>query len=124
MTESLRPAAAPRGLTDTALKGIAVVSMVLDLIYYFFGYTGCIPTWCSMVGRLAAPPVPVLPGGGLCPHQQPEKVFLPGLGSRRPHGTAPVFHAVRRLVHPAGRLLPGKLHAVHLCPAAALLPGL
>lgn len=55
MTESLRPAAARRGLTDTALKGIAVVSMVLDHIYYFFGYTGCIPTWCSMVGRLAAP---------------------------------------------------------------------
>ena len=54
MTESLRPAAARRGLTDTALKGIAVVSMVLDHIYYFFGYTGCIPTWCSMVGRLAA----------------------------------------------------------------------
>ena len=52
-------------------------------------------------------PVPVLPGRGLCPHQQPEKVFLPGLGSRRPHGTAPVFHAVRRLAHPAGRLLPG-----------------
>ena len=45
MTESLRPAAARRGLTDTALKGIAVVSMVLDHIYYFFGYTGCIPTW-------------------------------------------------------------------------------
>ena len=55
MTESLRPAAARRGLTDTALKGIAVVSMLLDHIYYFFGYTGCIPTWCSMVGRLAAP---------------------------------------------------------------------
>ena len=29
--------------------------MVLDHIHYFFGYTGCVPEWFSMLGRLAAP---------------------------------------------------------------------
>lgn len=124
MTESLRPAAAGGAWTDTALKGIAVVSMVLDHIYYFFGYTGCIPTWCSMVGRLAAPLFLFCLVEGFVHTSNRKKYFFRVWGSRRPHGTAPVFHAVRRLVHPAGRLLPGKLHAVHLCPAAALLPGL
>lgn len=44
-----------RGLTDTALKWIALGAMVLDHIQYFFGYTGLVPPWFSMVGRLAAP---------------------------------------------------------------------
>ena len=55
MTESCSPARCRRGLTDTALKGIAAAAMVLDHIHYLFGSTGHIPVWFSMVGRLAAP---------------------------------------------------------------------
>lgn len=44
-----------RGLTSNGLKWIALVLMVLDHIHYFFGFTGQIPEWFSMLGRLAAP---------------------------------------------------------------------
>lgn len=44
-----------RGLSSTALKAIALGLMVLDHIHYFFAYTGLIPEWFSMLGRLAAP---------------------------------------------------------------------
>ena len=44
-----------RGLSGTALKAIALALMVLDHIHYFFEYTGLIPEWFSMLGRLAAP---------------------------------------------------------------------
>lgn len=44
-----------RGLSSTGLKWIALVLMVLDHIHYFFGYTGWVPEWFSMAGRLAAP---------------------------------------------------------------------
>ena len=44
-----------RGLSGTALKAIALALMVLDHIHYFFAYTGLIPEWFSMLGRLAAP---------------------------------------------------------------------
>lgn len=44
-----------RGLTETALKGIALALMVLDHIEYFFSFTGVIPLWFSMLGRLSAP---------------------------------------------------------------------
>ena len=44
-----------RGLSGTALKLIALGLMVLDHIHYFFEYTGLIPEWFSMLGRLAAP---------------------------------------------------------------------
>jgi len=44
-----------RGLTSSDLKWIALGLMVLDHIHYFFGFTGCIPEWFSMAGRLAAP---------------------------------------------------------------------
>ncbi len=44
-----------RGLSSTGLKWIALILMVLDHIHYFFGYTGCVPEWFSMLGRLAAP---------------------------------------------------------------------
>lgn len=45
----------PAGLTETGLKWIALGTMVLDHIHYFFGFTGLIPEWFSMVGRLGAP---------------------------------------------------------------------
>lgn len=46
---------ARRGLTSTGLKGIALALMVLDHIHYIFGFTGWIPEWFSMLGRLSAP---------------------------------------------------------------------
>ena len=44
-----------RGLSASGLKWIALVLMVLDHIDYFFAYTGRVPEWFSMAGRLAAP---------------------------------------------------------------------
>lgn len=44
-----------KGLTGTGLKLLALGLMVLDHIHYFFGFTGVIPEWFSMLGRLAAP---------------------------------------------------------------------
>ena len=44
-----------KGITETGLKWIALVTMVMDHIHYFFGFTGRIPEWFSMVGRLGAP---------------------------------------------------------------------
>ena len=44
-----------KGITETGLKWIALVTMVLDHIHYFFSFTGQIPEWFSMVGRLGAP---------------------------------------------------------------------
>lgn len=44
-----------RGLSETALKGIALALMVLDHIQYFFSFTAAIPLWFSMLGRLSAP---------------------------------------------------------------------
>jgi len=43
------------GLTDTALKTIALVLMVMDHIHYFFEFTGVVPEWFSMLARLSAP---------------------------------------------------------------------
>ena len=44
-----------KGITETGLKWIALVTMVLDHIHYFFSFTGQVPEWFSMVGRLGAP---------------------------------------------------------------------
>lgn len=43
------------GITGTGLKTIALIAMVMDHIHYFFGFTGWIPEWFSMIGRLSAP---------------------------------------------------------------------
>lgn len=43
-----------RGLDGTSLKLIAMALMVLDHIHYFFEYTGAVPVWFSMLGRLPA----------------------------------------------------------------------
>ena len=42
-------------LTGFQLKYIALITMVFDHIQYFFDYTGKIPIWFTMIGRLAAP---------------------------------------------------------------------
>lgn len=44
-----------KGLSSSELKWIALVLMVLDHIHYMFAYTGLIPEWFSMAGRLSAP---------------------------------------------------------------------
>ena len=44
-----------KGLDGTQLKTIALVLMVLDHIHYFFEFTGWVPIWFSMLGRLSAP---------------------------------------------------------------------
>lgn len=44
-----------KGLSTSQLKMIALVLMVLDHIHFFFGFTGAIPDWFSMLGRLSAP---------------------------------------------------------------------
>ena len=42
-------------LSGFQLKYIALITMVFDHIQYFFEYTGKIPIWFTMIGRLAAP---------------------------------------------------------------------
>lgn len=44
-----------RGVTSSDLKWIALGLMVLDHIHYIFGFTGWVPEWFSMLGRLSAP---------------------------------------------------------------------
>ena len=44
-----------KGLDGTQLKTVALVLMVLDHIHYFFEFTGWVPIWFSMLGRLNAP---------------------------------------------------------------------
>ena len=44
-----------KGLSDTSLKEIALALMVLDHIHYFFSFTGAVPEWFSMLGRVSAP---------------------------------------------------------------------
>lgn len=46
---------APRGLSGTALKFLALGLMVLDHIHYFFGFTGAVPLLFTQLGRLASP---------------------------------------------------------------------
>ena len=43
------------GLSGTALKLVALLLMLMDHIQYFFQFTGAIPPWFSMLGRLSAP---------------------------------------------------------------------
>ncbi|WP_455714183.1 TraX family protein [Anaerosporobacter sp.] len=44
-----------KGLTGFQLKYIALILMVMDHIHYFFEFTGKVPDWFSMLGRLSAP---------------------------------------------------------------------
>ena len=43
------------GLSGFSLKYLAMALMILDHIHYFFAFTGKIPLFFSMLGRLAAP---------------------------------------------------------------------
>lgn len=44
-----------KGLSSTELKEIALALMLLDHIHYFFAFTGAVPEWFSMLGRVSAP---------------------------------------------------------------------
>lgn len=44
-----------KGLDGTTLKLIALILMVVDHIHYFFEFTGVVPLWFTMLGRLSAP---------------------------------------------------------------------
>ena len=44
-----------KGLSGFSLKYLGMALMILDHIQYFFAYTGKIPLFFSMLGRLAAP---------------------------------------------------------------------
>ena len=44
-----------KGFTDFQLKWLALVLMVFDHIHYFFEFTGKVPEWFSMLGRVSAP---------------------------------------------------------------------
>lgn len=44
-----------RGLSGFQLKYIALALMFLDHILYFFEFTGKVPIWFSMLGRISAP---------------------------------------------------------------------
>ena len=54
-TATLSPAAARQGITQNGLKLLALSLMLLDHIYYFFGFTGAIPLVFTWLGRLSAP---------------------------------------------------------------------
>ena len=105
--ETTRALTKTGGITETGLKWIALVTMVMDHIHYFFGFTGMIPEWFSMVGRLGAPLFPLLPGGGLHPHPQPEEVLRQGLHPLRRHVRPAVLHGLRRHPGAADGFYPG-----------------
>ncbi len=55
MQQSTTQTLPQKGLSGFSLKYLAMAFMVLDHIHYFFGFTGWIPEWFSMLGRLSAP---------------------------------------------------------------------
>ena len=98
-THHITPA---RGLSETGLKWIALVTMVLDHIHYFFSFTGCVPEWFSMVGRLARP-CSCSAWWRLHPHPQPEAVLRKGLRPLHRHVSPILLHAFAHvLVRPDG----------------------
>ena len=44
-----------RGLSNTALKMIAMITMLLDHIHYIFEFTGAVPLWFSQLARISMP---------------------------------------------------------------------
>ena len=65
----------------------------------------------------------VLPGGGLHPYPQQEKVFFESLCHLCGNVAAVLSHGLRRPAGPAGRLFPRKRHDDHLCDPDGGLAG-
>lgn len=55
MQQSTTQTLPQKGLSGFSLKYLAMAFMVLDHIQYFFAYTGKVPLFFSMAGRMAAP---------------------------------------------------------------------
>lgn len=55
MQQSTTQISPQKGLSGFSLKYLAMALMVLDHIQYFFSYTGKIPVFFSMLGRMAVP---------------------------------------------------------------------
>lgn len=76
----------PKGITGTGLKVFATVCMLCDHIHYFFGYTGRIPEWFSVAGRLAAPIFLFCLVEGFCHTRDRRRYFLRILSIAVPMG--------------------------------------
>jgi hypothetical protein len=64
-----------KNLTTTDLKLIALSLMVLDHIHFFFAYTGIIPFWFTMLGRISLPLFMFCLAEGFC-HTRDRKRYL------------------------------------------------
>ena len=92
-----------RGLTSSGLKWAALILMVLDHVHYFFGFTGWIPEWCSMLGRLSAPLFLFCAVEGFTHTRSRKKYFLRVYGlSALMTGLLLLMHVFGLLVRPDG----------------------
>lgn len=106
--------AARSGLSSTALKGIALVLMVLDHIHYFFEFTGVIPLWFSLAGRLSAPLFLFCTVEGFA-HTQDRRRYFCVSGASLPEWAFCSFDDVRGSVGTARRIFPHERHLYELC---------
>ena len=121
--ETTRALTKTGGITETGLKWIALVTMVMDHIHYFFGFTGMIPEWFSMVGRLGAPLFLFCLVEGFTHTHSRKKYFAKVYIPLRRHVRPAVLHGLRRHPGAARRVLPGERHDDHLRGAHGDLAG-
>ena len=88
-----------RGLTSSGLKWAALILMVLDHVHYFFGFTGWIPEWSSMLGRLSAPLFLFCAVEGFTHTRSRKKYFL------RVYGLSVLMTGLLLLMHVFGLLV-------------------
>lgn len=79
------------GLSGTALKTIALVLMLMDHIHYFFEFTGAIPIWFTMLGRLSAPLFLFCTAEGFAHTHDRKRYFLRMLAVAAPMGALQFF---------------------------------
>ena len=88
-----------RRLTSSGLKWAPLILMVLDHVHYFFGFTGWIPEWCSMLGRLSAPLFLFCAVEGFTHTRSRKKYFL------RVYGLSVLMTGLLLLMHVFGLLV-------------------